>query len=79
MRHNNYCLCDFNDEREKVKMSEKKFNEIEYKNQYNKDNYDRLTLNLPRGFKAKMKKHMNKKGFANYSSYIVDLIKKDMA
>ena len=56
-------------------MSE--FNPTKYKNAFQKENYDRLIINVPKGQKERIKAHAANKG-KSINSYVVELIKKDM-
>lgn len=40
-----------------------KFNQIKYQNEYNKENYERLELNLRKGEKEKFQEWAIKKGY----------------
>ena len=57
-----------------------KFNQIKYQNEYNKENYERLELNLRKGEKEKFQEWAIKKGYKKkeFSKYIRDLVYKDM-
>lgn len=53
------------------------FNSSNYTNQYIRDNYDRISLNVPKGYKNRIKEQAKNKGFSNMSEYIVSLIEND--
>lgn len=57
-------------------MSE--FNATKYKNDFNKEAYDRASINFPKGEKATIEKHWRAKGYKSLNAYINDLIQKDM-
>lgn len=57
-------------------MSEK-FNQIKYKNQYDRDHYDNIHIIAPKGQKERIKAMANSKGIS-VSKYLLDLIEKDM-
>lgn len=53
-------------------------NSTKYKNDFAKEKYDRLILNVPKGQKIIIEKHWRKLGYKSLNSYINTLIKKDM-
>lgn len=53
------------------------FNPTKYKNAFQKENYDRLIINVPKGQKERIREHAERKG-KSINGYVVDLIKKDM-
>jgi len=55
-----------------------KFNSTKYKNDFNKEAYDRASINFPKGQKAIIEQHWRSKGYKSLNSYINDLIAKDM-
>ncbi len=57
-------------------MSE--FNEIKYKNQYNKEHYARLSVQVPLGERGAIDEHWKSKGYKSFNAYVNDLIRKDM-
>ena len=59
-------------------MSEKKFDKIAYNNEFIKNNYDRINLTVPKGYKALMKERAKEKAVGSVNLYILDLIKKDL-
>ena len=54
------------------------FNQIKYNNKYNKENYDRLNIQVPKGQKAEIEKHWKAKGYKSLNAYVNELIRKDM-
>ena len=59
-------------------MSEEtKFNPTKYKNDFQKQKYDRLIVNVPKGEGDAIKAHAKKKG-KSLNGYVVDLIHADM-
>lgn len=54
------------------------FNQRKYINQYMKENYDRIIVQVSKGKKAIIDEHRKNKGYKSLNSYINDLIKKDM-
>ena len=59
-------------------MEKEKFNATKYKNEFIKDNYDRINLSVPTGYKDLMKKRAKEKAGGSVNLYILDLIKKDL-
>ena len=60
-------------------MSEK-FNPTKYKNEFNKDHYERINLNFKIGEKEIFKEQAKRKGYKDkeFSKYVRDLIYKDI-
>lgn len=54
------------------------FNATKYKNEYNKENYDRLNITVPKGMKEKIKLHVDKYDIPSVGAYINMLIIQDM-
>lgn len=55
-------------------MSE--FNETEYKNSFKKENYDNITLALPKGYRDTIKSRAKEQGIS-MTEYIKNLIDQD--
>lgn len=55
------------------------FNATKYKNEFNKESYDRASINFPKGQKAIIEAHWKAKGCKSLNAYVNDLIPKDMA
>ena len=55
-----------------------KFDSTKYKNDFAKEKYDRLNIQVPKGQKAVIEEHWRAKGYKSLNSYVNDLIKKDM-
>ncbi len=53
------------------------FDQIAYQNEYNKENYDRVTVMLPKGRKEQLREHAKEKGLS-LNALISELIKKEM-
>lgn len=51
------------------------FNPTKYKNDYQKNNYDRLIINVPKGQKQVIKDYANKQG-QSLNAFVVALINK---
>ncbi len=54
------------------------FNATKYKNEFNKESYDRASINFPKGQKAIIEAHWKAKGYKSLNAYVNDLITKDM-
>ena len=54
------------------------FNQSKYANNFTKENYDRLNIQVPKGQKGIITEHYKAKGYKSLNSYINDLITKDM-
>lgn len=54
------------------------FNQIKYNNKYNKDNYDRLNIQVPKGKKKEIDEYRKAKGYSSLNAYVNELIRKDM-
>lgn len=52
------------------------FNQIQYQNEYNKKNYDRMSILLPKGKKEQVKQRAKSKN-QSVNSYINELIDTD--
>ena len=55
-----------------------KFNAVEYKNQYNREHYARLGVQVPIEDRPKIDEHWKSKGYKSFNAYVLDLIRKDM-
>ena len=53
------------------------FDSTKYKNDFAKEKYDRLNIQVPKGQKAVIEEHWRAKGYKSLNSYVNDLIKKD--
>lgn len=54
------------------------FNATKYKNEFNKESYDRASINFPKGQKAVIETHWRAKGYKSLNAYVNDLITRDM-
>ena len=54
-----------------------KFNKVKYDNEYQKKNYDRLVINVPKGQKASIQLYAKSQGLS-LNAYVVKLIYDDM-
>lgn len=56
-------------------MNEKeKFNATKYKNDFQKEKYDRIIVNVPKGQKSIIDEQAKKKGYKSLNSFIIDAI-----
>lgn len=53
-------------------------NDTKYKNDFQKEKYDRLIINVSKGNKEKIENHRKSKGYKSLNAYVTDLIDKDM-
>lgn len=54
------------------------YNKVKYNNEFNKEAYDRVSINFPKGQKAVIEKHWKNRGYKSLNAYVNELIKKDM-
>ncbi len=54
------------------------YDKIKYNNQYNKENYARLSIQVPIKDKDIIENHWKSKGYKSFNAYVNDLIRKDM-
>ena len=54
------------------------FNQSKYANEFAKEKYDRLNIQVPKGRKAIIETRWKEKGYKSLNSYINDLINKDI-
>lgn len=56
-------------------MNEKeKFDSTKYKNDFQKEKYDRIIVNVPKGQKIMIDEQAKKKGYKSLNSFVVDAI-----
>ncbi|MBD5531707.1 MAG: hypothetical protein HDQ98_05825 [Lachnospiraceae bacterium] len=55
-----------------------KFDEVKYKNDFAKEKYDRIIVNVKKGQRSVIDSYRKEKGFASLNAYINELIRKDM-
>lgn len=55
-----------------------KFNQAKYIQEYQKEKYDRLIFNVPKGEKDKIQEHYKKLGYTSLNQYINELVRRDM-
>ena len=54
------------------------FNQSKYANEFAKEKYDRLNIQVPKGQKAVIEEHWRNKGYKSLNAYVNDLIARDM-
>ena len=54
------------------------FNQSKYINDFIKETYDTIKVQVPKGQKELIKEHAKKKGFKSVNEYMKDLITQDM-
>lgn len=57
---------------------EKKFNAVKYKNDYNREHYARLSIQIPLEDRNKIDEFWKTKGFKSFNAYVTELIRRDM-
>ena len=55
-------------------MTDKKFDATKYKNDFQKEKYDRIIVNVPKGQKQIIDAGAKEKGYKSLNSFIVDAI-----
>ena len=55
------------------------FEKVKYNNQYNKEHYARLNIQVPLAKKNEIENHWKSKGYKSLNAYVNDLIDKDMS
>ena len=55
------------------------YDKVKYNNAFNKEAYDRASINFPKGQKAVIEAHWKKKGYKSLNAYVNELIRRDMA
>lgn len=51
---------------------------IDYRNQFTKENYDRLSIITPKGTKEPLKDYYKEMGYKSLNDYVMQLIQKDL-
>lgn len=57
---------------------EKKFDPTKYKNDFQKEKYDRIIVNVPKGDKAVIDENAKKQGYKSLNAFVVDAIREKM-
>lgn len=55
-----------------------KFNATKYKNDFQKEKYDRIIVNVQKGQKKIISEYAKEKGYSSLNSFVVDCINKNM-
>ena len=55
------------------------YDKVKYNNEFNKQAYDRLNIQVAKGRKAIIEEHWKAKGYKSLNSYVNALIEQDMA
>lgn len=55
-------------------MTDKKFDATKYKNDFQKEKYDRIIVNVPKGQKQIIDADAKERGYKSLNSFIVDAI-----
>lgn len=58
--------------------AENKFDATKYKNDFQKEKYDRIIVNVPKGDKEKISAYAKEKKYSSLNAFVVDCIKKNM-
>lgn len=61
-----------------VSEDKKTFDATEYKNNFQKEKYDRIIVNVPKGQKKIISDFAVEKGFSSLNAFVVDAINKSM-
>ena len=59
-------------------MSENKFDATKYKNDFQKEKYDRIVVSVPKGQKAVIDSEAKKRGYKSLNAFVVDAINNKM-
>ena len=54
------------------------FNQSKYANEFAKEKYDRLNIQVPKGKKSIIEEHYKYKGYKSLNAYVNDLIDRDI-
>lgn len=57
-----------------MENEKEKFDATKYKNAFQKEKYDRIIVNVPKGQKQIINGHAKKQGYKSLNSFIVDAI-----
>ena len=55
-----------------------RFNQSKYANEFAKEKYDRLNIQVPKGKKSIIEEHYKNKGYKSLNAYVNDLIDRDI-
>lgn len=59
-------------------MSEEKFDATKYKNAFQKEKYDRIIVNVPKGKKEFIEAEAKRQGYKSLNAFVVDAINEKM-
>ena len=59
-------------------MSEQKFNATKYKNDFQKEKYDRIIVNVPKGEKRKIEEVAKNRGYKSLNAFVVEAIREKL-
>ena len=59
-------------------MNNEKFDATKYKNEFQKEKYDRIIVNVPKGQKEIINIEAKKNGYKSLNSFVVDAIKEKL-
>lgn len=59
-------------------MTTQKFNATKYKNDFQKEKYDRIIVNVPKGEKVKIDEEAKKRGYKSLNAFVVDAIREKL-
>ena len=57
-----------------MRMADEKFDATKYKNDFQKEKYDRIIVNVPKGQKQVIDENAKKQGYKSLNSFVVDAI-----
>lgn len=60
-------------------MNDEKFNATKYKNDFQKEKYDRIIVNVPKGQKQIINEEIKKLGYKSLNAFIIDLINEKLS
>ena len=61
-----------------MKNTEKGFDATQYKNQFQKEKYDRIIVNVPNGRKEEINLYAKEHNYSSLNSFVVDAINEKM-
>ena len=59
-------------------MTTQKFNATKYKNDFQKEKYDRIIVNVPKGEKVKIDEEAKKRGYKSLNAFVVEAIREKL-
>jgi len=59
-------------------MTTQKFNATKYKNDFKKEKYDRIIVNVPKGEKVKIDEEAKKRGYKSLNAFVVEAIREKL-